>query len=271
MLWRGFYPPVHDRDIPPHLWYADYLATYVARDVRQMLNVRDLVAFQRFVRLCAGRTSQILNLSALAADCGITHKTAASWLSLLEASYIVVRLAPFYRNFGKRLVKSPKLYFLDSGFAAWLTGIRTAQEIETSSLRGALFETWLVSEFGKWAWNHRRPEQVHFWRDNHGVEIDLVVERGVALAAVECKAGQTLASDWFGPLKSFAELSGARRAFLVYGGAAGASRGGVEIVPWRQLEDVFGGILEAFDSVGSSPSGAVRSEGNTMKPDSGGE
>lgn len=123
-LWRGFYSPIRDRQIPPHIWFADYVATYIERDVRQMVNVRDLAVFHRFVRMCAGRSAQLLNLSSLAADCGVTHNTALAWIGVLEASYLVMRLPPYHQNMGKRLTKAPKLYFLDVGLAAWLAGVR---------------------------------------------------------------------------------------------------------------------------------------------------
>ncbi|QKS30530.1 MAG: ATP-binding protein [Candidatus Accumulibacter similis] len=235
-LWRGFYPPLHDRVIPPHVWFSDYLATYVERDVRSLLHVRDLDHFHRFVLMCAARSGQLLNLSALAADCGITHNTAHAWIGVLEASYIVTRLTPFHRNLGKRLTKTPKLYLLDPGLAAWLAGVRGAPELAVGSLRGPLFETWVVSEFLKRRRNGLHPEELHFWRDSAGNEVDLLVTRGEeVVAAIECKSGRTVAGDWFAPLERFVALSGALRRLLIYGGDTDQPRTDVPVFGWRAI------------------------------------
>ncbi|MFT4240732.1 MAG: ATP-binding protein [Acidovorax sp.] len=235
-LWRGAYPPLYDRGIPPHIWFADYLSTYVERDVRRLLQVRDLDAFHRFVLMCAARTGQLLNLSALAADCGITHNTAHAWLSVLEASYLVMRLAPFHRNFGKRLTKTPKLYFLDTGFAAWLAGVRGADELSIGNLRGPLFETWVVGEFVKRRRNALLAEELHFWRDSAGNKVDLLVTRGEDIvAAIECKSGRTVAEDWFAPLSRFAALSNTPRRLLIYGGDADQPRSSAPVFGWRSI------------------------------------
>lgn len=235
LLWQGLYPGIYDRKIPPHAWYADYVATYVERDVRQMINVRDLNAFRRFVRMCAARTAQPVNLSALAADCGITHNTAKAWISILEASYLVMLLPPHHRNFGKRLSKTPKLYFYDAGLAAWLAGIESPKQLALGSLRGALFETWVVSEFVKHRCNRALSPQMYFWRDSSGQEIDLLVERGERLFPVEIKAGQTIAGDWFGTLEKFAGWSGEPGGCLIYGGSHRQTRRGIEVIGWRDV------------------------------------
>jgi predicted AAA+ superfamily ATPase len=235
-LWRGGYPPIFDRRVPPAQWYADYLVTYVERDVRQLVNVRDLAAFRLFVRLCAARTAQIVNLSSLGSDCGVTHNTARAWLSLLEASYLVFLLPPYHRNYGKRLVKAPKLYFYDAGFAAWLAGVRSERELALSALRGPLFETWAVSECLKQRANFGQPAEPYFWRDSAGHEVDLLVEAGGTLRALEFKAGATIAGDWFAPLHRFRALSGAASAALVHGGGAEPHvRGGIRVYDWRNV------------------------------------
>lgn len=240
MLVRGFYPPVYDRDIPPHIWYADYVATYIERDLRQLIHVRDLATFQRFLRMCAARTGQTLNLSALAADCGITHNTAKSWISMLEASYLVVQLLPWHRNLGKRLVKTPKLYFLDTGLAAWLAGVRNAEDLVLGSLRGPLFETWVVSEFIKYKRNHALPNELYFWRDSSGNEIDLLVERGPEqVFAVECKAGQTVASDWLKPLQGFGKLTDMAGSALIYGGSTDQARSETPVHGWNSIQNLL--------------------------------
>lgn len=235
-LARGFYPPLHDRGIPPQQWFSDYLATYIERDVRRMIQVRDLDSFHRFVLMCAARTGQLLNLSALAADCGITHNTANAWLGVLEASYLAMRLTPFHRNFGKRLTKTPKLYFLDPGLAAWLAGVRNGSDLVTGSLRGPIFETFVVAEFVKHRRNHLLGEELHFWRDAAGNEIDLLVTRGEqVIAAVECKAGRTVAEDWFAPLARFAALAGEPSTMLIYGGDSDQQRTRSPVYGWRSL------------------------------------
>ena len=185
LLWCGGYPPLYDRPVEPTDWLPAYVATYVERDVRQWLEVRDLTLFQRFVRMCAARTGQPLNLTALAADCGVSATTARQWLSVLEASYLVLRLPPYHQNIGKRLVKTPKLYFLDAGLAAWLAGIRAPAQLHTHALRGALFETWVVSEVVKAFAHCGRSTPLFFWHDSTGLEVDLVWETADGLQGAE--------------------------------------------------------------------------------------
>jgi len=236
-LWFGGYPPVHDRKIAPDLWFSNYVATYLERDVRQLLAVRNLSVFQRFIALCAARTGQLLNISSLAVDCGISHTTAREWLSVLEASYLLVCLPPYFRNFGKRLVKMPKLYFLDTGLAAWLMGIRDERSLNLHAQRGALFETWVVEQFIKQRLNAGQPADLYFWRDNIGQEIDLVFESEGKLQAVEIKSGATIASDWFKGLKKWQALVGsdALAPWLIYGGSETYEREGVSVMGWREL------------------------------------
>ncbi len=236
LLWRGLYPPVIDRGIPPGTWYADYMATYVERDARQLVNVRDLNAFRRFVRMCAARTAQLLNLSSLAADCGVTHNTAKAWISVLEASYIVHLLAPYHRNFGKRLVKAPKLYFLDTGLVASLVGIRESGELAIHPMRGALFETWVFAELLKYGCNRGELPEVHFWRDSSGNEVDFLAERKGRLHPLEVKSGRTVAGDYLNGLERFARLAGAGGGTLVYAGDAGQKRSTAAIFGWREIE-----------------------------------
>ena len=235
-LWRGFYPPLHDRATPPHLWFSDYLATYVERDVRRLVQVRDLESFHRFVLMCAARTGQMLNLSALAADCGITHNTAHAWLGVLEASYLVLRLPPFHRNFGKRLTKTPKLYFLDPGLAAWLAGVRNAADLVTGTMRGPIFETFVVAEFVKRRRHALLSDELYFWRDAAGHEIDLLVTRGEDIVAgIECKAGRTVAEDWFAPLDRLRGLAGNFRGMVIYGGDTDQPRSTTPVFGWRSI------------------------------------
>ena len=240
LLWQGSYPALYDRDLRADDWFANYVNTYVERDVRQLLAVRDLTQFQRFLRMCAARSGQLLNLTALGADCGISAVTAREWLSVLEASYLVVTLQPNHRNFGKRMVKTPKLYFLDTGLMAWLLGIHSADALAIHAQRGHLFESFVVSEFIKQHYNAGRPAALYFWRDNVGHEIDLLYETPEGLQAVEIKSGATFVSDWLqGPEKwlSFAG-NDALPPLLVFGGAGDWQRGQCKVVGWRELESI---------------------------------
>jgi predicted AAA+ superfamily ATPase len=242
-LWSGAFPAVFDRRIPVSEWFSAYLATYVERDVRQILNVSDLQAFQSFVRLCAGRVGQLVNLASLGSDCGVTHNTARAWLSVLEASYVVVRLPPWHANLGKRLIKTPKLYFVDSGLLCALLGIRTAAQVRDHPLRGGLFENWVVTEVLKSRVHRALPPDLHFFRSRAGLEVDVVVDSGTTLLAAEIKAGQTIAADSFKSLDELSRLlaqyrlSRKVRARLVYGGNAAQKRTGVEVVPWSRVAE----------------------------------
>jgi predicted AAA+ superfamily ATPase len=236
-LFRGGYPPLYDRPVSPGDWLPNYVMTYLERDVRQLLAVRDLSLFQRFLKLCAARTGQLLNLSSLAADCGISHATAREWLTVLEAGYIVHLLRPYHRNFGKRLVKTPKLYFLDTGLAANLLGLRDAATLCTHAQRGALFETLVVAEFAKHAFNAGLPADFYFWRDSAGHEVDLLLEEAGKLRASEIKSGATLVPEWFAALGRWQSFAGedALPPRLIYGGDAAYERQGVEVWGWRGL------------------------------------
>lgn len=236
-LFKGLYPPVYDRKLSPSNWYANYVLTYIERDVRQMVNVRNLTTFQRFVRMCAARTGQVLNLSGLANDCGITHNTAKAWLSVLEASYIIFLLKPHHKNFGKRLIKSPKLYFYDTGLAAWLLGINDAKQIPIHAMRGALFENLMISELLKGRFNKGLASNIYFWRDNTGNEIDALIEKADTLIPIEIKSGQTVTKDYFTGLKKWLAIANttAESPHLIYGGNESQKRLGIEVLPWRDI------------------------------------
>jgi uncharacterized protein len=206
LIHRGFYPRIHDQRLDPAQTLGDYFATYVQRDLRALINLGDFNAFERFVRLAATRSGQILNFSGLAADAGVSHTTARKWLSLLEASYIVFVLPPYFWNSTKRLVKSPKLYFYDVGLAAYLLGIQSATHVLAHPLRGALFETLVVGEALKWFWHRGRRAPLHFYRDSEGNEVDLIVERHDGVFPVEIKAGETVNPDYFRGLRALARL-----------------------------------------------------------------
>lgn len=238
LIIKGFYPPLHVREISPGDWFSSYIATYIERDIRQLLRVQDLSLFQRFVRLCAGRNGQLLNLNTLAGETGISHKTASSWLSVLESSYIVHLLPPYYRNFGKRLVKTPKLYFFDQGLACWLLGIRSSELLALHPMRGAIFESFIISEFLKSRYNQGLPADLYFWRDNNGLETDIVFESGTKLQPVEIKSGQTITSDSIRAGQKAARFAGeeALQPWLIYGGDDSYERNGVTVMSWRDCK-----------------------------------
>ena len=237
-LLGGGYPRIYDRQLDPAEWLSAYVATYVERDVRQVANVGDLVTFQRFVSLCAGRTAQLLNFSNLAADAGVAQPTAKAWLSILEASFIAFRLPAWSGNLRKRLVKMPKLHFYDSGLACWLLGIRDAAQLRSHPLRGAIFESWAVAEIAKHRANAGENAGLYFYRDRNGVEADLLVEGAGGLVVVEVKAGETVTTDLLSPARRIAGVLGARVTGLpriVYGGDARQDRGDCRLLPWNAI------------------------------------
>lgn len=243
LMLLGGYPALHVQADMPDLsgiscdWFASYVATYVERDVRQVLNIQDLASFQRFLRLCAGRSGQLLNLSSLAGEAGIAQSTARAWMSVLEASDLIFLLPPYHRNFGKRLVKSPKLYFVDVGLACWLLGIRDADTLAVHPLRGALFETLVVGEFLKARLNAGLPPDLYFWRDNNGLEADLLFEHAGRLQTVEIKSGRTVTTDYIRAGQKSSRFAGeeALPPWLVYGGEESYERSGVCVVSWRDI------------------------------------
>ena len=236
-LWTGFYPRIHDRGLDPQVWLADYTRTYVERDVREVLQIGDLEAFGRYVRLCAGRSGQLLNLSSLATDCGISHSTAQRWLSILEASFLVALLRPHHQNLGKRLIKAPKLYFLDTGLLCYLLRIRDPEELRFHAARGAVFESFVVADLLKGALHRGQEPALHFWRDSTGHEVDVLLDFGSRLLPVEVKAGETLSAEAFDRLNWWRRLAGAEQApaALIYAGARSYRRGEVEVLSWAVL------------------------------------
>lgn len=240
-LVKGFYPALYSRALEPYEWLHAFLVTCAERDARQLAAVQDLGTFQRFLKLTAARTGHLLNMQSLASDAGISDKTVKHWLSVLEACYLVHFVRPHFANFGKRLTKSPKLYMTDVGLACALLGIQTAEQVENHPLRGALFETMVVNEFLKNRANAGVREPLYFWRDNIGVEVDLILERGTEVAAIEIKSGITVASDAFGNLQKWKKYATERGDFsaiypaLVYGGDARFVRDGTDVMGWRGL------------------------------------
>jgi predicted AAA+ superfamily ATPase len=233
----GFYPRIHDRRIPPEIWLSDYVRTYVERDVRRLVNVGDIETFERFLSLCAGRTGQLLNFSALASDSGVSVDTARRWISILKTSFIVFLLRPHHRNFNKRVIRSPKLYFYDTGLVCQLLGIRNEKQLVTHPARGALFENYVISEVVKAYTHHRRDPPVYFWRDQTGHEIDLLIEEAGDLFPVEIKSGCTISASMLDGLNWWSKLAAQSPgcATLVYGGRDAFSQHGISVRPWFSI------------------------------------
>ena len=237
----GGYPRIFDQALNPSDWLRSYVATYIERDVRAISQVGDLTIFQRFVELCAGRTAQLINYSALASDCGVSQPTARAWLGILEASFIVFRLPPFHKNLGKRLVKMPKLHFYDTGLVCWLIGIRTPEQLRSHPLRGPIFETWVISEIVKHRMNLGETRGLFFYRNRDGAEVDLVIEHPSSVTLVEAKSSQTPSSSLF---------DGARRVrrhlvdsslpcdvVVAYGGDEYQNRSHGRLIPWDRVHE----------------------------------
>ena len=240
LIFKGQYPRIYDRDIAPTDFYPAYIQTYVEKDVRLIKNIGDVNAFIQFIRLCAGRIGQLLNYASLASDAGISPNTAKAWLSILESSYILYRLQPYHRNFNKRLVKSPKLYFYDTGVACSLLGIREENQINLHYMKGALFENLIMSEFIKRNFHRGENRQPFFWQDNHGKEIDCLLVDGEKITPVEIKSGKTMATSYFDNLQYWRQLAAltGNQGYVVYGGEQSMQTSAGTFISWRQLEGI---------------------------------
>jgi predicted AAA+ superfamily ATPase len=234
VIHAGFYPRIHDRNLEPQQWYRDYFETYVTKDVKNLLNIGDSKTFEQFLRLLAGRSGQLLNLTSLGNDSGVSHTTARRWISILEASYIIKLLQPHFNNFNKRMIKAPKIYFLDSGLLCYLLRIASAKNLATHPLLGGIFETFIIGEIMKWYTHQGKEAPLYFWRDRSVNEIDLVIDRGERLYPVEIKASQTISAGLFKNLKTWLALKGNKQTSgaLVYGGNDFQTRENIQIIPW---------------------------------------
>lgn len=237
MIYTGFYPRIHDKGLNARDWLASYYQTYVERDVRSVINVGDLETFGKFIRLCAGRVGQLVNFTSLASDCGISNMTAKRWLSVLQASFIIVPLQPHYENFSKRLIKTPKLYFIDTGLISFLLGIKNPEELRFHALRGAIFESFVFSELYKSFLHHGLVPDIYFWHDVKRHEVDFVIEKGSKILPIEVKAGETVTSDQFKGLKYYRNLAGSRseRPVLIYAGEESYVRNDIQVLSWRNV------------------------------------
>jgi len=247
LLWQGAYPRIYDRNIPAHQWLADYATTYLQRDVRQVMNIGDLLAFSQFLKLCAGRTAQEINLSKLGSDAGVSHNTARAWLSVLETSYIIHRLPAWHATIRKQVVKAPKMHFFDSGLLCYLLGIREPDQLNLHPLRGAIFESWVVSEVYK-ALVHRgiQPDLYHY-REARGPEVDLLIAQSGMLSAVEIKSGATVNPSFFKNLSQIddrmasADCPRTVQRHVVYGGEESQRRSNAQVLSWRDVHQLIQG------------------------------
>lgn len=236
VLFTGFYPRIYDKKLNPTEALAFYTATYIERDVRVLIELKDLSRFEMFLKLCAAQTGQILNLSHLGNECGIAVNTAKSWLSVLEASYILFFLRPHHKNFRKRLIKAPKLYFVDVGLASFLLGITDKSHSKNHPLRGALFETFVIAEILKRRFNNIQTNNLYYFRDNVGHEVDVLLDKGSEVVPVEIKSGQTVADDFFKGLEYYRQLNFAvKNSWLIYGGNKFYQENGHQVCPYYQL------------------------------------
>lgn len=236
LILKGCYPEVHDRERNPAVWYSAYIRTYVERDVRQLKNITDTILFTRFLQLCAGRIGQQLNLVSLANECGIDVRTTQNWLSVLESSFVVFFMKPHHKNFNKRLVKTPKLYFYDTGLACSLLGIKSEKELTNSHFRGSLFESYAIAECFKYKHNTGSQTSFYYWRDNKGVEIDLLAENGRKLLPIEIKSTQTFREDHLSHLRKWNDYASQRGGVLIYDGPQSyTSSDGISIANWREI------------------------------------
>jgi predicted AAA+ superfamily ATPase len=240
-LFTGCYPRIFDKEIEPSEFYPFYIQTYIERDVRQIINLQDLSSFSKFVSLCAGRVGQVLNVSSIASDCGVSPNTAKSWLSVLEAGYIISLIQPYYNNFSKRLIKSPKLYFYDTGLVCSLLNIEKAEQLNNHFLKGAIFENFFFAEWVKHRLNQARNPNCYFWRDNHGREIDFILEKEGLVKSIELKSSYTWHSSFFDNLKFWQKLSNNKPqdSYLVYAGDFNQDLPDGMLRSWLDMDGIF--------------------------------
>ncbi|MBN2831606.1 MAG: ATP-binding protein [Candidatus Omnitrophica bacterium] len=240
-IFTGAYPRIYDKKIDPHDWYPNYIQTYIERDVRLIKNIPDLNTFQKFIKLCAGRIGQVLNLLSLGNDCGIAHNTAKSWISVLESTYIVFLLRPYHKNFNKRLIKMPKLYFYDTGLACSLLGIENKKQLSTHYSGGSLFESFALSEIIKHRFNRGLEPRCYYLRDRTGNEVDCIMEKDKSLLSIEVKFSKTIADDFFNGLKYWSKVAGKTnsRPYLIYNGKEHQKRSFGEVISWKNISSLI--------------------------------
>ncbi|ADK80250.1 ATP-binding protein [Sediminispirochaeta smaragdinae] len=239
LLYNGMYPRIYDQHIRPETFYKNYIATYIEKDVRQIKQIMNLDNFMKFIRVLAGRTGQELHLASIGEECGISHNTVNEWISVLEASFIIYRIRPYYKNYNKRIVKNSKIYFTDTGLVCNVLGIRKKEELDYHFLKGSIFETFVVNELMKENLNTGEKVGLYFWRDNHKKELDIVIDAGSQTYGVEIKSSATIQEKYFAGLKYWSELSGVEpsKMYLVYGGEESFRRNNMNVVGWRHIKE----------------------------------
>ena len=233
-VYKGCYPKAYAQEVTIQRLYRNYIRLYVERDVRQIKNVGDLATFQKFMQLCAGRIGQLLNLTSLGNDCGINHNTAKAWISVLQTSYVIFLLYPYYKNFGKRIIKAPKLYFIDTGLACSLLRIKSTEELDKHYLRGGLVESCIISDMLKQEYNTDQNPNLYFWRDKTGHEVDCIIDTSTYPVPVEIKAGKTVVSDFFKELNYWHQITSTPEAprYLVFGGNENQNWPQAHVLSW---------------------------------------
>lgn len=240
ILYKGCYPAIYAKGIPPTQLYKNYLQTYIERDVRLLTNIGDLNTFQKFITLCAARIGQLVNLTSLGADCGISDHTVKRWLSILQASYIIFLAYPYHNNFGKRLIKTPKIFFYDPGLVCELLRI-DQDSLAIHPMRGGLFESFIMSEMHKWFYNHGKTPSVHFWRDQTGHELDCILEQGTTIIPIEIKASRTMSPRFFDMLEFWTQLPGNEKqeGFVIYGASKQQVRARPNLISWQSMDEIL--------------------------------
>ncbi|MCF7794846.1 ATP-binding protein [Patescibacteria group bacterium] len=239
-IFTGFYPRIFDQSIRPSSFYKSYVNTYIERDIRMIKNISSYSSFLRFLKLIAGRCGQVLNIKTIAEDSGISYHTAENWISILETSYIIFKLQPYYKNFNKRIIKSPKIFFYDTGLLSYLLGIRKEDELTNHYLKGNIFENFIVSDIIKYDYNRGNLANFYFWQDSNANKVDLIIDNGQDVTAIEIKAGSTIRSELFKNLVSWRELQDNKKQseFLFYAGDMNISRKGVKVLNWKDLAKI---------------------------------
>ncbi len=245
IMFKGGYPRIYDQGIRPEVFYKNYISTYIEKDILQIAQITKLDVFLKFIKILAGRTGQELNTSTLGDECGVSHNTVKSWLSILETSFLIYRLKPFHKNYNKRIVKNPKIYFTDTGLVCSLLGIRKKEELDYHFLKGHIFETFIVNEFIKYNFHLGERFELYFWRDNHKKEIDLIIDTGIEQFAAEIKSGKTVQGKFLDTLKYWKNLSGndTKDSFLIYGGMDSYMRDGFNVTGWQ---DIYETVIESI-------------------------
>ena len=240
-VFKGGYPRVYADNVPAEILYRNYISGYVERDVRQVKNILDLSLFQKFLQLCAGRIGQVLNLSSLGNDCGVDHKTVSAWISLLESTYVIFLLQPYYKNIGRQLIKSPKLYFADTGIVCSLLNIKFQEELFSHYAYGSIVESFIISDFYKQYYNDDQKPAVYFWRDYQGNEIDCVIDKALSLTPIEIKAGQTVNKSYFKQFEYWTDVvkDSLANKFVVYGGDQSQTWSLAEVISWKDAGELI--------------------------------